>query len=1421
MTNNLQPVGVRAVIENLRGYLTGFKQMEQANLSLARAQLAVQSSSLRTANVVRTSQQSLASAINAANNSARISTNAYITAQKNREKVERLLAQARVEAEEKVRLAQSRVARSGTFSPERQAAAQQALARSQRQLDNLRINGAENVAAAIRAEEAALASLEARAISSAANIRRARGAGVAGAAGALIGEQRAAIGLQAANLKATGSTKLLSGAQTILAGTARTANSAVQALGTALIAMTGFGNRAAVALRFGAAAITAFGTAAAIGQATKFEDSLVKIRNLTAATDADTLKLKDSILAMSQELPKSPDELGAAVYFIMSRGIRDVDEALTILRSSAKAAVGSFITTEQVAKVVTAVLLGYGKENISAAQATDILIASIKEGGAEASEYGDELGRLFGTARNLGVGFNQLGAIMAFLTNTGLSASQSTTALLGILNQLFSPSAEAEKTLTMLGTSIQELRLQIREKGLVAALQEMFTKFGANQEVIAQLFPEVRGLNGALLLLSGNSQQYNIIQANVNKSLGITDANFERTRKTFSSYYNILKNQLNVALINLGTAILPSLIVVIQRVSKFIKDNGNEIKNFAAGVVKAGIALASGIGKGIGVIAEILSIIPSNARGVIAAVTAIGVAMALAWGPKSKAFLGIAGILTLLGSLKSAGTGKGGLGSVVDILSGFAGGAIGLGFGGPGGALLGAGIGAGILAPILKDILGITEEQATEISSEFERVFGDVTKSINDSFGQIDLGTIGQEFKDFPIDAIKKDAEALEQLKEAFRSSSEEAGKVKSLTDSMNLFGEVSFELAQKLKLSATAAGNLQAFDAVFRAEERAGREAFELAKAVGTLAGAFQRSADVANKILLAMGRSALAASQAAAAQVFSRPTREVADLNVQLANSKVTQAKTSASNDPKIAALQRQLADLDRQIAAASRQTSNAAPPAAVAVNKAGPTQAANQANNIANAQLTQLKLANISLQQLIYETQQAASTLQEKFLQSNEDLQRQINAAIGRGDTAGALSLVARQKEEAKAFQAEFKGLQKKEQDLTTQQRQNEIAQQLLSIQQESVQVIEQQVTSIEAATTATDSQTSSTNSVVDSLNVQKDGIQQQIDKLQEQTDATDSSSEAIQKQIDIYQAETDALKALVEASDATLLTQEEQKAAALKYAADIGFASSAVRAHAQSVFDLLPDQGIVEEARRQNELFRTVMQHINEGTLPQFVEQMDFAKLHASLFGSATERATKPLVDYFDIAQDIVPKVASTLTQAANDIDASGYKASNSITNAGNNASGSISTSGIKAASSITTAVSGITGALNLAKSALSGIKNLVTKNAAGGIYSSPTLTWVGETHQKEAIIPLERPARAREILSSISPSLLASVLPNRGGDQMVFAPNIVVTGETLDTMESVVHSAVNRAFRDAASRSARSGGLLTQSIGPTR
>jgi TP901 family phage tail tape measure protein len=251
------------------------------------------------------------------------------------------------------------------------------------------------------------------------------------------------------------------------------------------------------------------GMAALAGASAKlaydFEKSSSRIAGLAGVGEGQVERWKEAMLDLAPIVGKAPQELSEALYFISSSGVAASD-ALDVLDKSARASAAGLGETKVVADAITSAMNAYGRENLSAAKATDILVATVREGKGEADAIAGSIGNVIPIAAQLGVEFEEVGAAVAAMTRIGVDADTAVTNLSGVMNALIKPAKDAQTALKGIGTSAEEVRDMLERRGLLATLQFLEERFKGNETAIGRVFRDIRGFRGVLALVGKSGE---------------------------------------------------------------------------------------------------------------------------------------------------------------------------------------------------------------------------------------------------------------------------------------------------------------------------------------------------------------------------------------------------------------------------------------------------------------------------------------------------------------------------------------------------------------------------------------------------------------------------------------------------------------------------------------------------------------------------------------------------------------------------------------------------------------------------------------------------------------------------------------------------------------------------------------------------
>ena len=349
-----------------------------------------------------------------------------------------------------------------------------------------------------------------------------------------------------------------------------------------------------------------------VAEAVRYQKSLSLIVGLVGVAREQVAIWGDDLKSLGPRVGKGLGELSDALFFITSAGYRGA-EAMEVLEASAKAATAGLGETKNIADLVTSAVNVYGKETLSASDATDILVAGVREGKAEAAEFSTSLGRVIGDANELGVSFDEVTATVASLTRTGINAAESTTQLRAILKGLTRPSKEASDILGEVNLSFADIRRTIQEKGFLAGLQQLGDVVDElGQEKFARLFESTEAYSAIVKLTGEGAAATRATFIALANATGSTDAAFAEAKKNTSFWYDVLKSKLGVVMVDFGTVILPLVTSGVKGLITFISLLSDGVKALANAFSNAFSGIKESIQGSLGFLDKLITSLPRN-----------------------------------------------------------------------------------------------------------------------------------------------------------------------------------------------------------------------------------------------------------------------------------------------------------------------------------------------------------------------------------------------------------------------------------------------------------------------------------------------------------------------------------------------------------------------------------------------------------------------------------------------------------------------------------------------------------------------------------------------------------------------------------------------------------------------------------------
>jgi TP901 family phage tail tape measure protein len=315
------------------------------------------------------------------------------------------------------------------------------------------------------------------------------------------------------------------------------------------------------------ASLTSAGVAAA-----GFESRMRNVNTLVRESDAGLASISQSVLEMSKRLPTGANNLAEGLYQVASSGFAGA-EGLTVLNASGRAASAGLSSTENAVTAITAVLNAYGFSASYASTVSDILFQTVNLGVVEFDELTGVIGDVVGMAAAAKVPIEDVGAAIATMTLSGVSANEAGTSLNRLLQALIQPSDALATVYRQLG--IESGTVALETMGLAGVMDALREATGGSAAAYQQMFPEVRAARGAFALAANAGETYARVQAGVtseSERLGATQRALDEQMLAASNQWKVFTNTLTANAIEVGGRVLPAFTAVVGVLQTMAED---------------------------------------------------------------------------------------------------------------------------------------------------------------------------------------------------------------------------------------------------------------------------------------------------------------------------------------------------------------------------------------------------------------------------------------------------------------------------------------------------------------------------------------------------------------------------------------------------------------------------------------------------------------------------------------------------------------------------------------------------------------------------------------------------------------------------------------------------------------------------------
>lgn len=242
----------------------------------------------------------------------------------------------------------------------------------------------------------------------------------------------------------------------------------------------------------------------AVSGAAEFQTKVAQIRTISGDLGTEGIAANARKISDAFNIPLI--ESANALYQTFSNQVGTTSESLQFFGETAKFAKGSVTDMKDAVDLVSGVLNSFRLKAEQTGNVGGKLFKTIELGRITGSELANSFGRVGPAAAQMGLSLDEVLAAMAIVTQSGVRTSESITQLRGVVTALSKPTEAMTAALNSLGFANSEAALQ--SLGLEGVLKGLAKTTDGTAAGFAKLFPNVRGLNLAILIGKRDTGQF-------------------------------------------------------------------------------------------------------------------------------------------------------------------------------------------------------------------------------------------------------------------------------------------------------------------------------------------------------------------------------------------------------------------------------------------------------------------------------------------------------------------------------------------------------------------------------------------------------------------------------------------------------------------------------------------------------------------------------------------------------------------------------------------------------------------------------------------------------------------------------------------------------------------------------------------------
>lgn len=350
-----------------------------------------------------------------------------------------------------------------------------------------------------------------------------------------------------------------------------------------------------------------------------FDHSMAKVSTVadTGAVDIDTLQ--QSFIDLARETGVSASEIADKAYKAISAGVSTAG-AVEFVEDVTKLAGATFSDTGNAIDLLKSILNGYKISAEDASDVSDQLFKVQNSGVMTIDDLSSQMSRVIPTATGMNVSLENVTSAYAMLSDQGVQASEATTGLNAMMEELGKSGSDVDKILRdKTGKGFRELSDDGHSLGdVMHILKDYADDTGVEFD---SLFSRAIGGRTAMMLLGDSADDFNGTLEDMQNSSGETEEAWETMTDTLQFRFKEAMNDIKTSALEVGLELTPLfetvadvLSTLAEKVQEAAQWFGSLSDEQQETIVKAAL-LAAAIGPVLLVIGKVISAVGAIVTG--------------------------------------------------------------------------------------------------------------------------------------------------------------------------------------------------------------------------------------------------------------------------------------------------------------------------------------------------------------------------------------------------------------------------------------------------------------------------------------------------------------------------------------------------------------------------------------------------------------------------------------------------------------------------------------------------------------------------------------------------------------------------------------------------------------------------------------